>query len=128
MERYEVQILGTYNNVSYADGMAGSLYGQYPPLANPCRPNGEWNVYDILFRAPRFANDGSLESPAVVTVFFNDVLVQYDSVMTGGTSHASRAKYSKHAEMLPIQLQDHGDPISFGNIWVRPLPPQQVAE
>lgn len=128
MDRYEVQILGTHNNVSYADGMAASLYGQHPPLANPCRPNGEWNVYDILFRAPRFAEDGTLASPAVVTVFFNDILVQYNAVMTGETSHARRATYNKHAEKLPIQIQDHGDPITFGNIWVRPLPATQVAE
>ena len=128
MDQYEVQILGTHNNESYADGMAASLYAQYPPLANPCRPNGEWNVYDILFRAPVFAEDGSLKSPAYVTVFFNDIVVQNNVAMTGTTSHMRRAKYSKHADAMPIRLQDHSDPIHFANIWVRELPPQQVAE
>lgn len=127
MDQYEVQVLGTHGNESYSDGMAGALYGQHPPLANPCRPNGEWNVYDILFRAPRFAKDGSLVSPAYVTMFFNDVLVQNNVAMTGTTSHARRAQYSKHADKMPIRLQDHGDPITFGNIWVRELPPLPTA-
>jgi hypothetical protein len=85
-------------------------------------------VYDILFRAPRFAEDGTLASPAVVTVFFNDILVQYNAVMTGETSHGRGATYTSHAAKLPIQLQDHSDPITFGNIWVRPLPGSDSAE
>lgn len=128
MDQYEVQILGTHNNESYADGMAASLYAQFPPLANPCRPNGEWNVYDILFRAPVFAEDGTVKSPAYVTVFFNDIVVQNNVAMTGTTSHMRRAQYAKHADAMPIRLQDHGDPIHFANIWARELPPQQVAE
>jgi len=123
MDRYELQILSSNGNVTYADGMAGALYGQYPPLANPCRPQGEWNVYDIVFRAPRFAADGSLEAPARMSVLFNGVLVQDDAELLGGTAHMARASYAPHGPG-PIRLQDHGDPIRFRNVWVRPLAPR----
>ena len=121
MERYELQILGSNPNETYVDGMAGSMYGQYPPLVNPCRPNGEWNTYDIVFHAPVFGSDGSLEKPGTMTVFFNGVLVQDHSVIQGATAHMAKAKYSAHEAALPIGLQDHGDPIRFRNIWLRPL-------
>jgi len=127
MDRYELQILGSNPNKTYVDGMAGAAYGQYPPLVNPCRPQGQWNAYDVVFRAPRFRADGSLESPARLTVFFNGVLVQDDIELLGTTAHKARASYSAHGPG-PIRLQDHGDPIRFRNIWVRPLEPRRPAE
>ena len=128
MDQYEVQILGTHNNESYSDGMAGSLYGQNPPLVNVCRPNGQWNSYDILFQAPVFADNGDLVSPAYVTVIFNGVVVQNNFAMTGTTAHMARAKYKKHADKMPIRIQDHSDPIKFANIWVMEIPSHQTAE
>ena len=125
--KYEVQILGSNPNQTYPDGQAGSMYGQYPPLVNPCRPNGEWNEYDIIFTAPRFAKDGGLVAPATATVVFNGVVVQNHSAFMGLTSHGSKAKYSKHDTKGRIKLQDHGDPIHFGNVWVRPLPDRSPA-
>ena len=125
--KYEVQILGSNPNQTYPDGQAGSMYGQYPPLVNPCRPNGEWNEYDIIFTAPRFAEDGGLVAPATATVIFNGVVVQNHSAFMGLTSHGSKAKYSKHDTKGRIKLQDHGDPIHFGNVWVRPLPDRSPA-
>lgn len=127
MDRYELQVLSVNGNATYADGMAGAVYGQYPPLANPCRPKGQWNAYDVVFRAPRFTADGSLESPARLTVLFNGVVVQDDVELLGGTAHKARASYSAHGP-APIRLQDHGDPIRFRNIWVRPLEPRRPAE
>ena len=121
MDQYEVQVLHSAGNVTYADGMAGSLYGQHPPLVNACRPQGEWNSYDILFTAPRFNDDGSVKTPAFCTVIFNGVLVQNHSEIFGRTAHAARASYSKHPDALPISIQDHGDALRFRNIWVRPL-------
>ena len=125
--KYEVQILGSNPNQTYPDGQAGSMYGQYPPLVNPCRPNGQWNAYDIIFTAPRFAEDGSLLAPATATVVFNGVVVQNHSEFMGLTSHGSQAKYSKHDTQGRVKLQDHGDPINFANIWVRPLPDRAPA-
>lgn len=119
--RYEVQVLDSFANPTYADGQAAALYGQKPPLVNACRAPGEWQTYDIYFRAPRFAADGALQSPARVTVVHNGVVVQLDEPMLGATSHRGVAKYSPHAERGPIRLQDHGDPVRFRNIWVRPL-------
>ena len=127
MDRYEIQVLQSNGNVTYVDGMAGSLYGQYPPLVNACRPQGQWNVYDIVFRAPVF-KDGKVVQPAYATVFLNGVLVQDNSEILGATAHAARASYSPHEASGPIRLQDHGDPIHFRNAWVRKLPPRQPAE
>jgi hypothetical protein len=127
MDRYELQIVSVNGNTTYADGMAGAAYGQYPPLANPCRPQGQWNTYDAVFRAPRFKADGSLESPARLTVFFNGVLVQDDIELLGATAHKARATYAAHGP-APIRLQDHGDPIRFRNVWVRALEPRKPAE
>ncbi|MBU3728208.1 MAG: DUF1080 domain-containing protein [Phycisphaerales bacterium] len=128
MGMYELQILNSNGNETYPDGMAGALYGQYPPMVNACLPLGQWNTYDIVFRAPRFKADGSLESPAYMTVIFNGVLVQDHVAMLGRTAHAARATYAPHEPKGPIRLQDHGDPIRFRNIWVRNLPAPQVAE
>ena len=117
---YEVQVLDSYDNDTYPDGQAGALYGQFPPLVNPVRPPGEWNVYDIVFRAPRFLGDGTLDEPARMTVFFNGVLVHDAQALVGPTSHGGRAPYRAHGD-LGIGLQDHEHPVRFRNIWVREL-------
>ena len=124
MKNYEVQILDNYDNETYADGYAGSLYGQRPPLANACRKPGEWQVYDIVFRAPRFDGDKLVER-ARATVFHNGVVVQNDGEFFGRTVWRGRATYDRkaHGDTAPISLQDHGDKqkMRYRNIWVRPL-------
>jgi hypothetical protein len=121
---YELQILDSYNNSTYVNGQAGSIYKQFAPLANPIRPPGEWNFYDVAWTAPRFNPDGTLMSPAKVTAFLNGVLVQNGIELKGPTQYIGKPSY-KHAHgPLPIKLQDHGDPsepISFRNIWIRPI-------
>lgn len=121
MDTYEVQVLDTYDNRTYSDGYAGSVYGQHPPLVNATRPPGEWQTYDIVFRAPRFKPDGSLRRPARMTVFHNGVLVQDNVKLTGPTSWLQQKPYEAHADALPIRLQDHDSPVRFRNIWIRPL-------
>lgn len=121
MERYEVQILDGYDNPTYADGTVGAIYGWKPPLVNASRKPGEWQSYDIVFERPRFAADGSVERPAYVTVFLNGVLVQNRQPFLGSTVWRDVGKYEAHADAAPIQLQDHDSPVSFRNIWVRPL-------
>jgi len=121
MNNYEVQILDCYGNKTYPDGMTAAIYGQYPPLVNACRKPGEWQTFDIVFRAPRFGSGGELQSPARMTVFHNGCLVQDDVELTGPTAHKDRPPYEAHAEALPISLQDHGHPVRFRNIWVRGL-------
>ena len=117
--RYEVQVLDSYGNDTYPDGQAGAVYGQYPPLVNASRPPGEWQSYDIVFRAPRFDDTGELVEPARMTVFHNGVLVHDDVELIGPTSHRRRAPYEAHPPRLPISLQDHGHPVRFRNVWVR---------
>jgi hypothetical protein len=120
---YEVQILDSYRNETYVNGMAGSVYKQSIPLANPTRPPGQWQMYDVVWRAPRFDAQGSLVSPARVTVFFNGVLVQDNFELLGETRYRGPPEYHAY-ESAPILLQSHGDPsppISFRNIWVREL-------
>jgi hypothetical protein len=121
MDRYELQILGSNGNKTYVDGMAGAMYGQHPPLVNACKPNGQWNTYDVVFHAPVFGKDGALTKAGTMTVFFNGVLVQDNAEIWGATAHAAKAKYSAHEAELPIGLQDHGDPLKFRNAWIRPL-------
>lgn len=123
MGRYEVQVLDSYDNVTYPDGQAGAVYGQYAPLVNASRPPGEWQSYDIVFRAPRFTATGAVESPARMTVFHNGVLVQDNVALVGPTSNQRRDPYVVHPDRLPLSLQDHGDPVRFRNIWVRDLSP-----
>jgi hypothetical protein len=121
---YELQILDSYRNDTYVNGQAGAVYKQHPPLANPTRPPGEWQAYDIVWTAPAFAADGSMTSPARITAFFNGVLVQNDAVLSGETVFIGKPKYRPYKD-APIKLQAHGDPsppISFRNIWVRELP------
>jgi hypothetical protein len=121
---YELQILDSYQNKTYVNGMAGSVYKQYAPLVNPCRPPGEWQTYDVVWTAPRFNPDGSLKSPARLIVFFNGVLIQQDVALRGETLFIGQPSYHAY-ERAPIKLQAHHDvskPISFRNIWVRDLP------
>ena len=120
---YELQILDSYNNATYVNGMAGSIYKQAIPLANPTRKPGEWQTYDVAWTAPTFNADGSLKTPAYVTVLFNGVLVQNHFELKGETRYIGPPFYKKYDE-APIKLQAHGDPsqpISFRNIWVREL-------
>ena len=119
--RYEVQILDCFENQTYPDGMTSALYGQYPPMVNACRPAGEWMSYDIMFQAPRFGDDGRLQRPAFATGLVNGVCVHHGQVLLGATSHKRVGQYATHGPKGPISLQDHGNPISFRNIWVRPL-------
>ena len=121
MGMYEVQVLDSYQNDTYPDGQAGAIYGQNPPLVNACRPPGAWQTYDIVFRRPRFNQDGSLQRPARITVIHNGVLVQDAFELSGPTAHRARPPYSAHADKLPLRLQDHGNPTRFRNIWVREL-------
>jgi len=120
---YELQVLDNYENTTYVNGQAGSMYKQSPPLVNACRKPGEWQTYDVAWTAPRFNDDGSLKSPARVTVFHNGVLVQYNTELKGDTPYIGQPSYHKHGAE-PIKLQAHGDksePISYRNIWVREL-------
>ena len=120
---YELQILDNYNNTTYVNGQVGSIYKQGVPLVNPSRKPGEWQIYEIVWKAPRFKADGTLNSPGQVTVFLNGVLVQNDYHLIGGTEYIGFPHYTKHGP-APIKLQAHGDasePISFRNIWLRPL-------
>jgi hypothetical protein len=120
---YELQVLDNYNNKTYVNGQAGSIYKQGIPLANPCRKPGEWSSYDVIWTAPTFNSDGSLHTPARATVFLNGVLVQNNFELKGVTRYIGLPYYKAHGA-CPIKLQAHGDksePISFRNIWVRPL-------
>lgn len=121
----EVQVLDCYNNTTYADGYAGSVYGVNPPLANPLRPPGEFQVYDIVFRRPVYRGSEVLD-PGYVTVFLNGVLVQDHTRLEGGTGHMGRSKPGPFPAKGPLVLQDHGNPTRFRNIWYRELPPRAV--
>jgi hypothetical protein len=118
---FEVQVLDSFENPTYADGQAAALYGQHPPLVNASRPPGEWQSYDIVFTAPRFAADGSLSAPAVVTVFHNGVLVHDARPFWGPTAHKKIDPYVPSTARGPLRLQDHGNPVRFRNIWLREL-------
>ena len=120
---YELQVLDNYNNTTYVNGQAGSMYKQTPPLVNACRKPGEWQTYDVIWTAPRFNEDGGVKSPARVTVTQNGALIQNNTTLTGDTPYVGKPAYKKHGAE-PIKLQAHGDksePISYRNIWVREL-------
>jgi hypothetical protein len=118
--RYELQVLDSYNNPTYADGHAGALYGQWPPLVNASRKPGEWQTYDIVFEAPRWEQD-KLVKPANVTVFHNGVVLHHRKEFIGEVRHKEVARYGRPVTQGPIQLQDHHNPMRFRNVWIRPL-------
>jgi hypothetical protein len=120
MKRYEIQVLDSYNNPTYADGQAGAIYGQYPPLVNPVRKPGEWNVYDIVFEAPKF-EDGKLVKPVHFTVFLNGVLLHNRQAAIGRMAHQVVGTYEPHDAEEPLLLQDHDVHVRFRNVWVRRL-------
>ena len=122
MGRYEIQVLDCYNNKTYADGSLGGLYGQHPALATPARPPGEWQTYDCIFTTPRFDKDGKLVSPAYLTAILNGVVVQNHQAFRGATNWRVPGEYKAHEAELPLTLQFHNNPVSFRNIWVRPVP------
>lgn len=120
---YELQIMDSYHNATYVNGMAGSMFKQYAPLVNAARKPGEWQSYDVVWTAPTFNANGTVKTPAYVTAFWNGVLVQDHVALHGGTTYIGQPRYVAHGR-TPILLQAHGDPsppISFRNIWVRPL-------
>jgi hypothetical protein len=119
---YELQVLDSYENKTYFDGQAGAIYKQQPPMVNAMRPPGEWNVYDIIWTAPRFDENDKLTSPPYITVLHNGVVIQNHFELLGGTYYNRPPEYPPHTE-LPVRLQDHGNPVKFRNIWIRPLKP-----
>lgn len=121
MGRYELQVLDSYKNRTYSNGQAGSIYKQHIPLVNASRGPGEWQTYDVIFTAPRFKADSSLISPARITVLHNGILVQNNVTLWGATQYIGLPSYKMHQEKEPISLQDHGDLVSYRNIWIRPL-------
>lgn len=120
MERYEIQVLNCWANRTYPDGMTGALYGQQPPMVNACRKPGEWQSYDIHFKAPVF-KDGKLISAAYVTVYLNNVLIQDNVAFNGATAWKRLPRYKPHEPTGHFNLQQHGSPVRYRNIWVAPL-------
>ncbi|MCX6867561.1 MAG: DUF1080 domain-containing protein [Verrucomicrobia bacterium] len=125
MGQTEIQVLDNYNNPTYADGAAGSVYGVNPPHANALRPPGEWQVYDIIFRRPVYQDDKMVDSGRY-TVLLNGVVVQDSTPLEGGGGHRRRSKDHPLLDKGPLKLQDHGNPVRYRNIWLRPLPPRAV--
>src|SRR5579862_3893202 len=121
MGKYEVQVLDSYDNITYADGQAAAMFGQYPPLVNASRPPGQWQTYDIIWHGPRWSASGDLAAPARITVFHNGLLVQDNVALSGPTAYQHRPPYTHDPAQLPLALQDHHTPVRFRNIWVRPL-------
>jgi hypothetical protein len=119
-ERYELQVLDTYENQTYVNGQAGSIYKQAIPLANPTRKAGEWQMYDVVYTAPRFSDNGRVIIPAYITVFLNGVIVQNHTPLIGPTEYRGMPVYISHGK-ASIKLQDHSHPVSYRNIWVREL-------
>ncbi|MFC2098937.1 DUF1080 domain-containing protein [Bacteroidota bacterium] len=119
--RYEVQVLDSYDNITYSNGQAGSVYKQHIPLVNACRPPGEWQTYDIIYIAPRFNENGTLFSPAKLTVLHNGVLVLNHVTIKGPTEYIGLHPYKAHDLKQPFLLQAHGNPVSYRNIWLREL-------
>ncbi len=119
MGKYEIQVLDSFDNKTYFDGQCGAIYKQQPPTVNACRGPGQWQSYDIIFSAPRFNEDDSLKSPAYVTVLQNGVLIHNHYALQGGTFWDQAPHYEKHAEKLPLMIQNHGNPVRFRNIWIR---------
>jgi hypothetical protein len=118
--RFEVQVLDSFENPTYADGQASAIYGQWPPLVNASRKPGEWQTYDIVFEAPRFEGE-KLVKPAFITVFHNGVMTQNHREAMGPTMHRELAKYVPQPAEDSLKLQDHGNPVRYRNIWIRKL-------
>jgi len=125
MSNYEIQVLDNYDNPTYSDGYIGAVYGQHPPLVLPCTKPGEWQKYDIIFRAPRWKGEtgNDVAESGRVTVFLNGVLVQHNAEIYGPVAYRALAKPRRHPDKMPLLLQDHGDrqPVRFRNIWIREL-------
>ena len=119
--RYELQVLDSYNNPTYSNGQAASIYKQHIPLVNASRKPGEWQTYDVVFRGPRFKDDGSLARAAYITVLHNGVLVQDHAEIKGSTVFIGSPAYQRHNPKEPLMLQDHGSAVSYRNIWIREL-------
>lgn len=120
MQKYELQVFDSYTCKIYADGSAGAIYGQTPPLVNACRPPGKWQTFDVFFRAPKFDGE-QLVSPARITVLHNGVFVQVNTEILGPTRHQKSLPYERHPDRMPILFQGHGSPVAYRNIWVRDL-------
>jgi hypothetical protein len=119
--RYELQVLDSYDNKTYTNGQAGSIYKQSIPLVNACRKPGEWQTYDIIYQAPRFSENGRVAVPAHITVLQNGVLIQNHTEIRGTTPYIGLPEYISHSMKEPLSLQDHGNPVSYRNIWIREL-------
>lgn len=119
--RYEVQVLDSFDNRTYFDGQCAALYKQSPPMVNVCKKPGEWQTYDIIFTSPRFGTDGKLAKPGYVTVIHNGAVVHNHFELQGGTYFDRPASYERHPEKQPIRLQNHGNPVKFRNIWLREI-------
>lgn len=119
--QFEVQVLDSYTNVTYADGQAGAMYGQWPPLVNASKPPGEWQSYDIIFEAPRWNELGELTRKAAVTVIHNGVVLHHRKEFRSPVAHRELGEYRRYSSKGKINLQDHGNPIRYRNIWIRPL-------
>ena len=128
MDNYEIQVLDSFENKTYFDGQAGSIYKQTPPEVNAMVAPGQWNVYDIIWTAPHFNADGSLKSPAYITALHNGILILNHFELKGDTPYHRPPQYNQHADRLPIRLQDHGDPVRFRNIWIRETKPAEGAQ
>ena len=121
MSRYELQVLDSYENRTYSNGQAGSIYKQHIPLVNAARAPGAWQTYDIIFMAPRFRADDTVPQPATMTVFHNGVLIQNHVALRGTSVFIGKAEYEAHGSKEPLLLQEHDHPVSYRNIWVREL-------
>ncbi len=120
-DRYELQVLDSYNNSTYSNGQAGSIYKQSIPLVNACKKPGEWQAYDIIYQAPRFSENGRIAVPAHITVLQNGVLIQNYTEIRGTTPFIGLPEYISHSMKEPLSLQDHNNPVSYRNIWIREL-------
>jgi hypothetical protein len=121
MGRYELQVLDSFDNLTYFDGQAGAIYKQTPPMANAMRRPGEWNTYDIIWTCPKFKEDGTLDTPAYITAVHNGVLILNHFQLLGDTPFNRPPQYKAHPSKGPIAIQDHGNPVRFRNIWIREI-------